>query len=250
MIRAGLRPSGVAAVGAAAAYYLFMSSRSQLLGPVTWRAPVESKVVALTFDDGPNEPFTSQILSILDDHDAVGTFFMVGRNIESSPEVVRRIAASAHELGNHSLNHQFRRYFFGDRTYAREIRGAQEAFRRIAGVAPTLFRPPWLYRTPSILYAASAMGLRTISGEFAHGFEVFQPKGDRIARAALRKVRPGSIIIFHDGFNARRGANRAETVRAVELVVAALAENGWRMVTVSQLLDHDQTPRVADRHHA
>lgn len=227
--------------GTAAAYYLFMSPWSQLVGRFTWRAPVASKTVALTFDDGPNEPFTSQILAILDRHNALGTFFMVGRNMESAPEVVRRIAASAHELGNHSLNHQFRKYFLGDRTYTSEISRSQDVHQQITGAMPTIFRPPWLYRTPSILHTAATAGMRTISGEFCHVFEVFQPSGDRIARAALRKMRPGSIIIFHDGFNARQGVNRAETVRAVEIVVDALADGGWTMVTVSQLLDRAHT---------
>jgi hypothetical protein len=87
-----------------------------------------------------------------------------------------------------------------------------------------------------MLRAVEAAGMRTISGEFGHVLETFQPDGTKMAKAALRKIRPGSIVVFHDGFNARQGVNRAETVRAVDLVVSSLAADGWEMVTVSELL--------------
>jgi peptidoglycan/xylan/chitin deacetylase (PgdA/CDA1 family) len=229
---------GAAAASASlsAAYVMFMSPWSQLLGRFEWRVKTTEKVVALTFDDGPNEPFTGQIIDVLEAHDAVGTFFIVGRNIDRSPDVVRRVADSRHELGNHSYRHQIRQFFAGDRTFLHEIEATQRRIEDFAAVRPLLFRPPWLYRTPRMLRAVEASGMRTIGGEFCHVFEVLQPDATRIAKAALRKIKPGSIVIFHDGFNARQGVNRAETVRAVDLVVTALAANNWQMVSVSELL--------------
>ena len=201
--------------GLSAIYLACMSPWSQLLGRFVWRARTDEKVVALTFDDGPNEPFTTQILDLLDTHGAVGTFFMVGRNAERCPDVVRRIARSHHELGNHSYRHQFRRNFAGSRSFLDEIGSTQALFDRLVHVEPRLFRPPWLYRTRGILRAVEAEGLRSIGGEFCHLLEVFQPRAGRIAVATLRKLRPGSIIIFHDGFNGSQGVDRTQTVRAV-----------------------------------
>lgn len=235
----------VTAAGLSTTYLVFMSPWSQLLGRFVWRATTDDKVVALTFDDGPNEPFTSQILDFLDAHGAVGTFFMVGRNAERCPDVLRRIAHSHHELGNHSYRHQFRTYFARDRSFLHEIEPTQRLYDRLVGIQPRLFRPPWLYRTRRTLQSAEAEGLRTIGGEFCHVLEVFQPRGDRIARAALRKTRPGSIIIFHDGFNASQGVDRTQTVRAVGLVVSALAAQGWQMVSVSELLRRTEGRPVA-----
>jgi peptidoglycan/xylan/chitin deacetylase (PgdA/CDA1 family) len=198
-------------------------------------------LVALTFDDGPNEPFTSQILDVLDAHAAVGTFFVVGHNVERSPAVVRRIVRAGHELGNHSYRHQLRRSFVRRRSLLSEIETTQQLIERVSFVRPSLFRPPWLIRTPRILQTVGAARMRTVGGEFSHVLEVFQPNRARIAKSALRKIRPGSIIIFHDGYNARQGVDRTETVRAVDLVVSSLAANGWQMVTVSELLRRSVT---------
>jgi peptidoglycan/xylan/chitin deacetylase (PgdA/CDA1 family) len=220
---------------AAAIYGLFFSPWSQIFGRFVWRVKTSEKIVALTFDDGPNDPTTGQILDVLDTHGAAATFFMVGRNVERVPDIARQIAASRHEIGNHSYSHQFRRYFTQP-SYAGELKQTQHVLGDAAGVEPTLFRPPWLWRTPWVLRTAVREHLVPVAGTFCHPFEVFHADGERIARATLRKIKPGAIMIFHDGFNARPNARRTETVRAVELVASRLADDGWEMLTISELL--------------
>lgn len=88
---------------------------------------------------------------------------------------------------------------------------------------------PWVPRT------AVREHLLPVSGTCCHPFEVLHADGERIARAPVRKIKPGAIVIFHDGFNARPHARRAETVRAVELVASRLAHDGWEMLTISEL---------------
>jgi peptidoglycan/xylan/chitin deacetylase (PgdA/CDA1 family) len=232
-----MRRLGVGASGAfgvlAGSYWVLMSPYSQLLGPFPYRAAGSERVVALTFDDGPNEPYTSQIADFLDLHDIKATFFQVGRAVGRHPEVTARLAASGHVIGHHGQAHQFGRYL-RPQTLANDIQQGLDAFD-VLGLRPLLYRPPWLLRIPALRKIARGHRLRVISGEFCHPLEVFQPAPERIARRALAKTRPGSILIFHDGFDGR-GGNRASTVEAVKIVVDGLSRRGYRFTTVDRLL--------------
>jgi peptidoglycan-N-acetylglucosamine deacetylase len=218
-----------------AGYWLFLSPYSQLFGHYPWRARTPARVVALTFDDGPNEPYTSQIVEILAGAGVRATFFQVGRCVQRFPEATDRIHAAGHVIGNHSLTHRFSTYLWPHR-YEREVRQTQEILRQRLGKAPTLIRSPWLWRHPPLLRMVRRSRLHPVSGVFCHALEVFQPDAAAIARRAVAKVTPGAILIFHDGFDSR-GGNRAQTVRAVQLTVAALQAMKYRFVTVDELLD-------------
>jgi peptidoglycan-N-acetylglucosamine deacetylase len=225
---AGLLVAGVAG------YWLLMSPYSQVFGRYPYRGRSPEQVVALTFDDGPNEPFTSQILDHLDREQIRATFFQVGRCVERFPETTARISAAGHVVGNHSLTHRFSSYLVPGRI-SREVRQTQEIIRKTVGRTPALYRSPWLWRQPMLLRMLRRQSLQPVSGEFCHNLEVFQPDAARIARRAIAKTRPGSILIFHDGFDAR-GGNRSQTVEAVRLTTAALRAHGYRFVTVDELL--------------
>jgi peptidoglycan/xylan/chitin deacetylase (PgdA/CDA1 family) len=219
---------------AGGAYWLFMSPFSQILGPFPYRASGADRVVALTFDDGPNEPYTSQIADFLDQHDIKATFFQVGRAVDRYPQVTARLVASGHVIGHHGYAHRFGRYVRRV-SLAEDMQQGLDSFAAV-GLRPTLYRPPWLLRIPALRDIAGAHRLRIISGEFGHALEVFQPAPQRIARRALAKARPGSILIFHDGFDGR-GGNRASTVGAVKIVVEGLISRGYRFTTVDHLLE-------------
>lgn len=223
--------AGSAAVGAG--YWLCMSPFSQALGPFPYRGQTRDKVVALTFDDGPNEPYTSELADFLDERQIKATFFQVGRAVLRHPETTRRLAASGHVIGNHGFTHEFTNYL-RPRTLAVDVRKGQQALIS-AGVRPALYRPPWLLRIPALAGILRQHGLRVVSGEFCHPLEVLQPRPGLIANGALGKVRPGSIIIFHDGFDGHPG-NRASTVAAARRVVDRLTEDGYRFTTVDKLL--------------
>lgn len=215
-------------------YWLFLSPYSQLFGRYPWRGVTTERLVALTFDDGPNEPYTSQIADYLDGKRVRATFFQVGRCAERYPQTVARIAAAGHVIGNHSLTHRFRTYLQPGR-FEREVEQTQQILRTISGKTPMLVRSPWLWRHPPLLRMLRRRGLQPVSGTFGHMLEVFQPDGARMARRAVAKARPGMILIFHDGFDSR-GGDRAETVRAVKIATEALLAQGYRFVTVDELL--------------
>lgn len=223
------------AIGAGlASYWTLMSPYSQLLGPFPYQRRTTERTVALTFDDGPNDPYTSQIADLLGRSDVPATFFAVGTCVERHPETARRLLRDGHVLGSHGYSHQLRRCA-GRAALREEARRTEEVFARHLGLRPRLFRPPWLLRTPGLFEVARERSLQLVSGEFAHVLEVLQPSPERIARRAVARARPGSIVIFHDGFNAKGGA-RARTVAAVELVVAELRARGFGFTTVDRLL--------------
>jgi peptidoglycan/xylan/chitin deacetylase (PgdA/CDA1 family) len=241
----GARSTGLLALGAAAAaagYWRHLSPYSQALGTFPYRAPHpvepgavgDRPVVALTFDDGPNEPYTSQIAAILAARGAVATFFQVGRCVQRHPGVTAGLAAAGHVVGNHSFSHSFTRGWTTS-VVRRELADAQEALVDELGRRPLLYRPPWLIRTAGVLDALRAEGMHPVSGTFCHPLEPLQPPARRIAALALAQVRPGGIVIFHDGYD-DRGGNRSATVEAVEIVVDTLLERGYGFVTVDRLL--------------
>jgi peptidoglycan/xylan/chitin deacetylase (PgdA/CDA1 family) len=232
-----VRASQIAAgssVVLAGTYWALMSPYSQLLGAFPYRGATGEKVVALTFDDGPNEPYTSQIADFLDERGIHATFFQVGRCVERHAAVTSRLAADGHVIGNHSYSHDPRRCITRDALCA-EQRDADRVFHQLLGRQPALYRPPWLLRTPALLKILRDREMQPVSGSFCHSLEVFQPDPERIARGALAKLRPGCMLIFHDGYDAK-GADRSNTVAALKIVVDRLSQAGYRFTTADRLL--------------
>lgn len=217
-------------------YWFFLSPYSQTFGSFPYKKSHETrKIIALTFDDGPNEPYTSQILDFLDSENIKGTFFQVAKAAKTYPEISNRIIASGHVIGNHSNSHSFGTYF-SQPSYRREIELSQALFYEVIGKRPALFRPPWLFRTPLLLSSVRKLGLTPISGVFCHNLEVLHVKAQTLAKTALRRAKPGGIVIFHDGYDGK-GAVRDQTVEGLKLTVAELNKAGYTFVTVSELLD-------------
>ncbi|WP_222618358.1 polysaccharide deacetylase family protein [Nakamurella sp. PAMC28650] len=231
--RTGLLLGGGAVVGASA-YWSMMSPFSRILGRYPFRGSRTERVVALTFDDGPNEPYTSRIADVLAAEQVRATFFQVGLCVQRHPEVTARLVADGHVIGNHSYSHRFTRCL-RPAVLRAEITATQDLVVHHAGVRPALYRPPWLMRIPALQSILGDLSLQPVLGQFGHAFEVFQPSPRRIARRAAAKARPGSILIFHDGFDGR-GGDRANTAASVKLVIDRLRDSGYRFVTLDEML--------------
>jgi len=231
--RLPLAAAGVAAVGAAV-YGAAFWGRSQVFGRFPYAAQTAEPVVALTFDDGPNEPYTSELLAVLADRDVHATFFEVGRCAERHPTLPAQIVAAGHVLGNHSYSHSFSRYLTQPRQQA-EIERAEQVLTDLAGVRPALYRPPWLCHWPWVLGSIRQAGMQVVSGDFGHEAEIFQPPGERMAARAASLTRPGSILIFHDGVESR-GGRRDQSVAAVGPLIDRLRDEGYGFATADELL--------------
>jgi len=184
------------------------------------------KVIALTFDDGPNEPYTSQILDILKKFNIKATFFPVGENIIRNKNILKKIFANGHIIGNHSYSHSMLAPILSP-SYKNEIIKTQELIFNIIGQKPIFFRPPWLFRTKAMLKTAENNNLQIVTGTFGSYFEVLGTSPEKIARNTLRKIKPSMILIFHDGYN-NKIANRKNTVEAIKIIIPSLIEKGYK----------------------
>ena len=215
-------------------YLLTMSEQSQILGKILWHGPRDSRLIALTFDDGPNEPYTSELLDVLDKHQVKASFFVVGSNLVKSPASLQRAFKAGHTIGNHSYSHSFRKYFY-DPSFATEINKNMAAIEAVIGKKPALYRSPWLFRQPLLLATVRRLGLTPVFGLFCSEREIFQPPAGEMADRAFARAANGAILIFHDGYNAK-GANREQTVACIDLLIPRLREAGYALVTVDALL--------------
>ena len=205
--------------------------------PVIWSERTRAPEVALTFDDGPDPTYTPQILGLLRAHHAVATFFVLGTQAERFPAVVRQEAADGSLVCPHGWQHAQLR--------GRSAEFVQSQVTRTAGLLQTLGAPPCrLFRFP---YFASDRTARRAVADL--GYQIVAATIDtrdwsgRSAGAmtgqVLAALKPGEIILFHDG-----GGNRAQTVAAVRAVLAGMAEKGLKAVTVQTLLDAAAPPQA------
>jgi peptidoglycan-N-acetylglucosamine deacetylase len=213
--------------------YAARTPTSQVFGDIVSHGSGAEKVVALTYDDGPNEPYTGQILDVLKQEGVHATFFVVGMNAERAPEIVRRIVADGNDIGNHSYAHRKRDTLL-DLHYADATR-TSAILRQITGVAPRFYRAPNGFHTPWSMRAVGSHGMRVIGWDVESN-DWDEPGADTIVRRTMQRVHPGAIILLHDGDNTRLGTDRSQQVTATRTLIETLKGQGYRFVTVSELL--------------
>ena len=225
------------AAGGAWLYYACSWPTSQVLGPALVRGPASSPAVALTFDDGPAEPFTNQILDILRQYRTTATFFCCGKNVERLPDVARRIRAEGHTLGNHTYSHPLL-YLKGRRVIQTEIDRTQEAIARVTGRAPMVFRPPYGVRWFGLFRALSERRLTDVQWSDT-GYDWIARNGPAdIARKALGKLRGGGVILLHDGREPRapEEVDASATVAALPAILEGARAAGFDFVSLERFL--------------
>ncbi|WP_280784689.1 polysaccharide deacetylase family protein [Rhodococcus opacus] len=210
--------------------YRLMNARSyQLFGTLVDRVDTDDKVVALTFDDGPTSR-TPDVLRLLNEAGIRATFYLNGTDLRANPEHGRRIADAGHELGNHTDTHR-RMVFVSANTVRDEIERTDEAIRATGYTGPITVRPP---------YGKKLLGLPHYLAEHDRTTVMWDVEPDSaatadtagIVAATLAQTRPGSIILMHVMFPTRHAS-----LDAVPAVVAGLTAQGYRFVTVSELLE-------------
>jgi peptidoglycan/xylan/chitin deacetylase (PgdA/CDA1 family) len=195
--------------------------------------------LALTFDDGPNDAATPELLDVLAKHQIRATFFMMGSFARQRPEIVRRVAAAGHLIGNHTMSHP-RLALQLARTVRQQLADCTEVLEDLTGNAIRFFRPPFGSRRPVVLQIAADLGLTPVMWNVT--CYDWTPNGsDNILRrlnagiASNRKRGRSSNILLHDGGHRAMGTYRMDTVRAVEQALgAAPAECRWVTVDAWQ----------------
>lgn len=228
-----LEPMVLAAgLGAGSLAWGIYDPNSRLFGPVTGRGPRE-RVVYLTFDDGPNPGVTEAILEILQHKQAPATFFMVGKHVELFPETALAVAASGHDVGNHTWSHA-KLHRTGPARTTEEIDRAHSAISQVTGQVPWCFRAPHGYRTPFVYRAIAPYGYRTF-GWTLGVWDSARPGAERIRERVRRRLGPGSIVLLHDGDGYNPHSDRWQTVEALPGIIDDTREAGYRLAALSSL---------------
>jgi peptidoglycan-N-acetylglucosamine deacetylase len=196
------------------------------------RGPRDGREVAITFDDGPDDPYTLEIARILDARGAKGTFFMVGKALDRRPDIARALREDGHLLGNHSYHHDSWRWL--DPRYP-ELERTQRAFRHNLGICPTFYRAPHGQHTPFLAHVVGDHGMTMVGWEVSAG-DWKTDDARLVARRVLDDVEPGSIIVLHDGLDGSVTADRSVLVRAVPLILDGLARRDLKPVRLDALL--------------
>lgn len=229
-----------------AAAYEVMEQPNQVFGAAVMQGPPTQRVVALTFDDGPNPPYTNQILSVLEKEHVHATFFLVGRAVAAYPDVARREVRDGDAIGNHTWEHAHLIMF----TPGQVRTSLQRTDRTIAGATglhPHLMRPPFGARDWLVMQAAHKLGYTVVLWSVPLARDWENPPPRVIAQRILGRVTDGAIIVLHDGNQGRicgsaKGdyapsvCDRSEDVGATRAIVDALKAQHYRFVTIPELI--------------
>jgi peptidoglycan-N-acetylglucosamine deacetylase len=216
----------------ATAVTLFEVSKArtfQFFGTLVDRVDTSEKVVALTFDDGPDPAGTHAVLDALKSRQVPATFFLIGRDIAAHPGLAHDIAAAGHEIGNHSFSHD-RMIGVTPAWVADEVEATDALIRTTGYTGEILFRPPngkKLFALPHYL----AEHHRTTITWDVEPDSAGTPAAATVVSETLGQVRPGSIVLLHAMY-----AGREQTRQAIGPILDGLKQRGYRFVTVSQLL--------------
>jgi peptidoglycan-N-acetylglucosamine deacetylase len=198
------------------------------LKPATYfQAHVDQPYVAMTFDDGPSAANTPRLLDMLKQRNIKATFFLIGQNAAANPNIVRRILAEGHEIGNHTWTHPQLSKLTDDRVTA-EITKTQDAIKQASGFTPTILRPPYGAITPRQReWIEKQFGLSIILWS-VDPLDWKRPGPSVVTQRILSQARPGAIILSHD--------IHKQTVDAMPATLDGLIAKGYKFVTVSQLI--------------
>lgn len=218
--------------------FLWRASKAEcwaLVGDIVCRHETDQRIVALSFDDGPTDRGVDNVLATLQARKVHATFFLIGKHVERSPAAAQRLVAAGMEVANHSYSHK-KMVGKSEAHYRQEIERTDRILAGIGAKPNDLFRPPFGRKLIGLPNAAAATGHRIIMWDVAD-----DATNHRTARTyaddILNRVRPGSIILMHPMYR-HNGVERA----ALPLILDGLAARGYRVVTISALLDEQSRP--------
>jgi peptidoglycan/xylan/chitin deacetylase (PgdA/CDA1 family) len=204
-------------------YVLNVRSAPSIVGTY-FMVHTNQKVIALTFDDGPDSDFTEAILDILKQKQVKATFFVIGKNASQNPSLLRRMITEGHEIGNHGYTHNYNQRILTD-----ELKQTDQSVYSATGTHTHFYRPPGGYVTKSQIEMIKDQGY-VVTLWSVDSRDWRRPGVDGIVSNVVQKAFPGAIVLLHDG-----GGYRSQTVLALEQVIDQLNAEGYRFVTLSEL---------------
>lgn len=207
----------------------------QVFGEIKSQALVTEKVVALTFDDGPTPDKTNQILQILAEEQIPATFFLIGQEVQQHPQLVRQILAAGHQVGNHSFSHQ-RMIFKSPAFVAGEIEQTDKLLRDSGADGVIYFRPPYGKKLLVLPWYLMKHHRVSVTWDVApENFPKIAKDPQALVDYTVQQTKPGSIILLHVMYDSRHA-----TMQAVPQIIRQLKAQGYRFVTVHELLKLEQ----------
>jgi peptidoglycan/xylan/chitin deacetylase (PgdA/CDA1 family) len=224
---------GVASLATWAGFQCYWPT-SQVWGRTFIGLQPGSRRLALTYDDGPNDPWTSRLLEVLARNSVKATFFLIGHFVEQKPEIARAIVAEGHALGIHTWGHPNLIFASGS-----EVRSQLERTRRVifdtTGQECTLMRPPFGARRPATLRVTRQLGLEPVMWNVTcYDWEPTTP--ERILAYIERQMRGGDVILLHDGGYRKMGADRRHSIEATGHIIPKYRDAGYQFATVPEMI--------------
>ncbi|MEI7728232.1 MAG: polysaccharide deacetylase family protein [Verrucomicrobiota bacterium] len=202
----------------------------QMFGPSICRVSTRRKVVALTFDDGPDPASTPALLALLEARHVRAAFFCIGQRVIAQPELTKQMAAAGHLVENHTQQHNPVTNLFSTARLRADIADAQQAIQRITGRAPVLFRPPMGLTNQRVFQVMRELGLQ-VAGYTVRGLDKRESSPEIIAARIGRGIQPGAILLLHDG-----GVPAERLVKTVSLVLDQLEAGGYQCFRLDELI--------------
>ena len=201
--------------------------QGQVFVKADYRIQTDQRIVALTFDDGPDETRTPELLDVLSRHEVKAAFFCIGKAVERHPGIIQRIDAEGHLLGLHSYGHSYWYDFKPSAVVLADIRHNAEVIRRITGKDPRWFRPPYGVTNPSIARAVQLGDLQVI-GWSVRSFDTIRRSAAAIVRSVLRSVKPGAVVLLHDSLD--------RTPQVADELIRALKQDAYRFERLDKMI--------------
>ena len=196
---------------------------------IYFRGNRKQKSIALTFDDGPHPIYTVQIIKLLKNFNIKATFFVNGKFIEKNPEVLKQLFNEDHEIGNHSYSHR-NLVFKSVQFVMNEIKRTDQIIKRMCEIETILVRPPYLRIDFFSFLAYKKLGKKVIMANLSsHDYK--SKNAEKLSGKVLKRVKKGSILIFHDG-----GGDRLVTVDALRIIIPKLIERGYIFKKISEMI--------------
>jgi peptidoglycan/xylan/chitin deacetylase (PgdA/CDA1 family) len=226
--------TGAVSAAAVAAGYQSMAPTGQWYGQTFTGLPSGSRHIALTYDDGPNDPHTLRLLEVLAKHNVHATFFLIGRYLQQRPDIAREIVQAGHVVGNHTHTHPLL-IFKSEAEIRQQLSQCRSALQDAVGQHSNLFRPPFGGRRPAVLRIARELGLEPVMWNVT-GYDWNAPPAAAIERKVAKQIRGGDVILLHDGGHQQMGTDRAQTVIATDHLIARYKAEGYQFVPVPYML--------------